>query len=1131
MESKPAKTTGPAVTLPEFSVRRPVTVFVTMVTIGIFGWLTARQLPIELLPDLAYPTLTVQTVYPDAAPVSVEQFVTRPIEESVGVIPGVREMHSVSRAGMSEVILEFDWSESMDFAAMEARDRAGLAELPREAGRPRVLRFDPSLDPIVRLALRGDRPLDELRRIAERWLKPRLEAVPGVAAAKVRGGLDPEIQVEADEDRLAALGLTLDDLAQALRQENVNRPGGTVKDFGAVYLVRTLHEFEDLEQLKRTVVRTVDDRIVRIEDVAEVRRGHRDRVEITRFDAQEVVELALHREGSANTVSVAQEIELELDRLRGELADDLSLVLLTDQSRYIEAAIRQVWTAGLFGGLIAMLVLYFFLRDLLATLIITLTIPISVIATFLPMQHAGVTLNIMSLGGLALGIGMLVDNSIVVLEAIDRYRRKGLSRIEAAGRGAGEVSAAVTAATLTTVCVFLPIVFVKGVAGQLFYDLAVTVCCSLVASLLVSLTLIPMLSSLDLKTLRRIETWKLLSGVAQPLHELPKGAIKVGPMIFMPLGESPGFVLRQLGYALFPLRLALRILLVGVFLYGLKAIVHSLIGAFLGLWWVVKPLLHFVFLPFTALLEGTHKLYPGLLRGALRWRWAVLPVAFGLFVTAAGLIPTLGIDLVPNLAQGEFAFRLKLAEGTPLQTTSEIVERVESRLTKDPRFRRVFSVVGSLPSTASGRRTLGENLAQLNLVLPEGTRAPAEQAAVQRVREVLALFPDVEAERVRPSVLKVQPPVVVHLFGEDLDDLETASAVVIAGLGRLAHLRDITTSSEPGNPEITIVLDRERAARLGVRVDPVSRSLRRQISGELVGQFREAEERLDIRLRAEERARDRVEAVSELRFRLDNGAILPLSAIADVRLGRGPASIHRTDGSRVVQITAEIEGGDLGGTLDTVREAIAGFDLPIGVVAEMGGQDEELRTSFDSLKLALSLGIFLVYVVMAVQFESLRYPLVILLSVPLGLVGVVAALGLTGTSISVLALLGGVMLAGIVVNNAIVLVDAIHRRRRAGAALDEAIQQAGAERLRPILMTTATTVFGLLPLALGIGAGDELRRPMAWTVIGGLTAATLLTLIVIPCLYRSMTRATTQDAGAPEPSGIAPGTISGGALP
>jgi len=1101
------------VNLPEFSVRRPVTVFVSVVTLLIFGGLTLEQLPIELLPDLAYPTLTVQTDYPDAAPTSVEQFVTRPIEESVGVIRGIRSMHSVSRAGVSEVILEFDWSESMDYAAMEARDKAGLAELPREAGQPRVLRFDPSLDPIVRLAFAGDRPLDEMRQLAERWIKPRIEAVPGVAAAKVRGGLDPEIQVEANEDRLAALGLTLDDLAQALRQENVNRPGGTVKDHGAVYLVRTLHEFTDLEQLERTVVREANNRIVRVEDVAEVRRGHKDRQEITRSGSREVVELSLHREGSANTVTVAQEIEQELMRLRSDLPEGLSLTILADQSGYIESAIRQVWSAALIGGIIALIVLYFFLRDLWTAGVIALTIPISVIATFLPMSRADVTLNIMSLGGLALGIGMLVDNSIVVLEAIDRYRKKGFSRADAAARGAKEVASAVTAATLTTVCVFLPIVFVRGIAGQLFYDLAVTVCFSLLASLIVSLTLIPMLQSLDPQTFRRIEPGQLLRGTAE--STLPRGSIKIGPAVFLPVAQDPGLFARLFGYLLLPLRVVLRALVCAV-LYAVKGLILVIVTVAVGLWWVLSRLLAVLFLPFTAALEIIRRTYPGVLRASLRARWAVLPLAFALFVLAVAAVPTLGTDLVPDLAQGSFAFRLKLPEGTPLNSTSEILERVESRLVDDPRFARVFSLAGSLPSTASGRNTRGENLAQLNLVLPDGARTDDERAAVERVREVLSLFPDVEAELVHPSVLKVQAPVVVHLFGEHLEDLEIASGLATDALGRLADLRDITTSSEPGNPEITIELDRDRAERLGVRVDPISRSLRRQIRGEVVGQFREEEERLDIRLRAEEESRNRADSVRDLRFRLENGSVLPVSAIAEVKLSRGPAAIHRVDRSRVVEITAEIDGSDLGGTLDIVRATMTALRLPPGVVAEMAGQGSEMATSFGSLKLALALAVFLVYVVMAVQFESLRYPLVILLSVPLGLVGVVTALKLTASSVNVLALIGVVMLAGIVVNNAIVLVDAIQRRRAAGAALDNAILKAGAERLRPILMTTATTVFGLLPLALGWGAGDELRRPMAWTVIGGLTAATLLTLVVIPCLYRGMTR--DERVGAAEPN-------------
>ncbi|MFC2174162.1 efflux RND transporter permease subunit, partial [Acidobacteriota bacterium] len=482
--------------LPEFAVKRPIATTMAVLAVWLFGLISLFQLPVELLPDLSYPTLTIQTVYPDAAPVSVEQFVTRPIEESVGVIPGVRDLRSTSRAGLSEVILEFEWDESMDVKAMDVREKLSLVELPREAEQPRVLRFDPSLDPIIRIAFSGERPLDELRQLAERWIKPRFEAVRGVAAAKVRGGLEPEIMVEADEDRLAALGLTLGDLGAALESANVNQPGGTLKDWGAVYLIRTLHEFEDLDQIRRTVVRETAAGRVRVEDVAAVARGHRDRQEVSRFNGIETVELALHREGSANTIAVSKAVREELADLKKNFPEDLDLTILTDQSLYISESIRLVWSAALLGGILAIFVLYFFLRDVWPTFIIALTIPVSVIVTFLFIRQAGVTLNIMSLGGLALGVGMLVDNAIVVLEAIDR-RRRHEPRREAAIKGAKEVAGAVTAATLTTVSVFFPIVFVRGVAGQLFYDLSVTVCISLSASLVISLTLIPALAAID----------------------------------------------------------------------------------------------------------------------------------------------------------------------------------------------------------------------------------------------------------------------------------------------------------------------------------------------------------------------------------------------------------------------------------------------------------------------------------------------------------------------------------------------------------------------------------------------------------------------------------------------------------
>jgi HAE1 family hydrophobic/amphiphilic exporter-1 len=551
-----------------------------------------------------------------------------------------------------------------------------------------------------------------------------------------------------------------------------------------------------------------------------------------------------------------------------------------------------------------------------------------------------------------------------------------------------------------------------------------------------------------------------------------------------------------------------------------RSLIRLIIWLVVVIWAGVSPALEVVFWPFTRVIDRLGRSYPRALSAALRARWAVLPLAFAVFVMAVAAVPLLGTNLVPDLSQGEFAFRVRLPEGTTLESSAEIIDRVERRSLADGRFTRIFSVVGSWPSTASGRQTLGENLAQINFVLPDDARAEDEAAAIERVRGIFALFPNVEAEVAHPSVLSVRPPLAVHLFSENLADLEVAAGTAADMMWDLPAVHDVATSSEPGNPEIKIELDRERAADLGVRAEPLSRSLQRQIGGEIVGQFREEEQRLDIRLRASEVWRDRANEIAALRFRLDNGTIVPVSAFANVSLERGPAAIHRIGGGRVAQVTAKVASADLGHSLEEMKTELAGLDLPASVVAEPAGQDEELRVSFASLRLALALAIFMVYVVMAVQFESLRYPFVILLAVPLGIVGVVLGLLLTGTSISVLALIGAVMLAGIVVNNAIVLVDAINRRRRHGEELGAAIVGAGRERLRPILMTTATTVLALLPMALGLGAGDELRRPLAITVIGGLTVATLLTLVVIPCLYRAMTRTVRDEVREPGLAGL-----------
>ena len=1094
--------------------RRPVAVLVCTVAVAVFGALAARELPVDLLPDVSYPTLTIQTEYPDAAPVSVERFVTRPIEEAVGVIQGVRDLRSTSRAGLSEVVLELEWGEPLDLRALDVREKLGTVELPREAEPPRVLRYDPGLDPVLRLGLSGpvasglapgeagrearerrEQELDELRRLAERFLEPRLEAVRGVAAARVRGGRDPEIVVEADEDRLAAHGLVLADLSRALQAEDVNLPAGTLEDMGSVFLVRTLHELRDLEAIRATVLRETPQGRVRIGDVAEVRRTGKDQEEATRDGGRETVEIAVHREGSANVLAVAAAVRAEVEVLQKELRPGLTLNILSDQSGAIGMAVDEVESSALLGGLLTVLVLWFFLRDARATAVIGLTIPISVLATLLLMRQASVSLNVMSLGGLALGIGMLVDNSIVVLEAIDRHRRMGRPRLEAAIHGAGEVAAAVTSSTLTTVAVFFPVVFVHGIAGQLFRDLALTVCASLLASLAVALTLMPALAGLSAGGREPAPGPAPEPAAQQPelvVAARAPGALRLGPVWLPAAVPGEGLLARGVTQLLLPLR-------------ALTLIVAVIL---LGLGWCLTWAFHALSAPLARALEAVGRAYPRLVTRALRARHAVLAAAGLLFGLALLIVPRLPTQLLPDLNRGEFAFRLRWPEGTPLETTSQVLERIEAPLLGDPRFARVFSVAGSLPAAGLGRQTLGENLAQLDLVLAGAARgdAAAEAAAVARVREVLAGFPGVVAERVQPTLLSLAPQVEVLIYADDLELLERSTEAVELALARVPGLADVGSTREPGSPEVRIEVDRERAAALGVAAEVVGEALRRQIRGEVVAKLREEEDRIDLRLRAAPRYRARTADLGALRVPLANGGAVPVSSVARVEVTRGPAAIHRSSGGRVARVSASAPVRDLGRLQDAVRAALARLELPPGAVAELAGQDQELSASLQSLQAALALAVFLVFVVLAVQFESLLQPFVVLLTVPLAVVGVVGALVLTGTPLGVLPLMGTVVLAGIAVNNSIVLVDAINRRRSEGQALDAALAAAGRERLRPILMTTLTTVLALLPMALDGGAGSELRRPLALALLGGLSASTVLTLVVTPCTYRLLIR-------------------------
>ncbi len=1045
------------------SIRRPVTVFMTTLGVVIFGAVAATRLDVDLLPDISYPSLTVRTDLPDAAPGDVEQFVTRPVEEGVGVVPGLVRLHSISRPGQSEVTLEFASGTRMDLASLAVREKLDLVTLPREAKRPAVLRFDPSLDPIMRMRLSGGGNLQRLRRIAEQTVKSDLEGAPGVAAVKVVGGEEQEIGVEVDAGRLSAVGLTLADVSRRLADENINLAGGSLTEGESEYLIRATNQFADPREIGRVILASRPAGLVRLSDVATVGRVAKDREVVARLDGAEAVEIAIYKEGDANTVSVARAVQRRVDRL--QLPPPMKLVKVADQSRFIQNAVNDVtWSAGL-GGVLAVLVLFAFLRRLGVTLVVALSIPVSVFATFIIMYRGGLSLNLMSLGGLALAVGMLVDNSIVVLESVFRSREEGDAPRVAASRGAATVAMAVAASTLTTVAVFFPLVFVEGLAGQLIRDQALTITFSLLASLAVALTLVPTLSAM---------------GVRAPAGDAPGAA-----------GERRrGRWATSLGWAL------------GVLLYLPRTVGRG--AAWLGR--SGRPAVERSLRPFDLAYGAVERHYPSLVRGALRHRGRVLAAStLGLALTlAVGLM--LPRNLFPPFSQGEFHFNVRLAEGTALHVTDATLERIAATVRDDPRVRFVYTSAGQTDLSAFAGSAREANRGQIAVQLRRATDRSAEEDVAGRLRRAMDAVPGLGYDFERPSLLSVRSPVEVEVYAYDLDTLRSVSQAVAARLAAVAGIEDLESSMRLGDPEVQIAFDRDRLAAMALDPAGASRMVRNAVQGEAATQFSDLDRKLDVRVRASEGERSVVAELANLEVGRNQGRPVPLGAVAAVSISRGPAEIRRISQQRAAVVSANLEGRDLASAARDIQAALDGLAVPPGVRVTLAGQNSELAESFDSLRFALILAVFLVYLVMASQFESLLHPFVIMFTLPMAIVGVVLSLLVTGTSVNVMVLIGMVVLAGIVVNNGIVLIDYTKQLRARGVAKVEALVEAGTVRLRPILMTTMTTVLGLLPMALGFGEGAEVRAPLALTLIGGLTTGTVLTLVVLPVVYATLDR-------------------------
>jgi HAE1 family hydrophobic/amphiphilic exporter-1 len=1116
--------------LVEFSTRRRVTVAMFWITMFLFGSIALSSLKVNLLPDLSYPTLTVRTEYTGAAPSEIETLISEPVEEAVGVVKNLRKLKSVSRTGQSDVVLEFAWGTDMDQASLEVRDKMEVLQLPMEAKAPVLLRFNPSTQPIIRLALSSKtagktdadsiRQLTELRRYADDDLKKKLEPVAGVAAVKVGGGLEDEIQVDIDQQKLAQLNLPIDTVIQRLQQENINISGGRLEQGSQRYLVRTVNQFATVEEIRNMLVTTqsgggsdaasaaqqmaaiaassgdaatmaaaasvqsassggsssiAGGMPIRLKDIADVRQGYKEREGVIRLAGKEAVELAIYKEGDANTVATADAIKAQLEKMKAQIPPEVELATIEDQSTFINHAISDVKVDAVIGGLLAILVIFLFLRDGWSTFVVALSLPASIVTTFFFMDQLGLSLNVMSLGGLALATGLVVDDSIVVLESIAKARERGLGVLESAIVGTREVSMAVVASTLTTIAVFLPLIFVQGIAGQLFRDQALTVAIAIGVSLVVSMTLIPMLSSLKGRPPLAFPEeaphpdWKPESRWQKPLAATSRG-IGAGVRGFF------------FGIAWFFVRIW----------RGIAAVVGP----------VMRKASDWAMVPYDKAERGYIKLLPA----ALKKPWLVLGFAGAAFVLTLLAIPLLGSDLIPQLAQDRFEMTVKLPPGTPLRETDALVRELQEKHAKDDGITALYGVSGSGTRLDASPTESGENIGKLSIVMANGGSDELEAVQSEKMRATMKAHPGAQVDFRRPELFSFSPPLEIELRGSDLGTIEKAGQKMAAMLRKNPHYTDVKSTVEEGFPEIQIRFDQDRAGALGLTTRQIADVVVKKVRGDVATRYSFRDRKIDVLVRAQESDRATVQSIRQLIVNPGSNRPVTLESVADVVATTGPSEIHRADQVRVAIVSANLRDIDLGGAVQEVRDMVAEDNLGAGVGMHIGGQGEELAESVKSLLFAFGLAIFLVYLVMASQFESLLHPFVILFTIPLAMVGAVLALLLTRSPVSVVVFIGLILLVGLVTKNAIILIDKVNQLREAGVAKRDALVQGAQSRLRPIIMTTLCTLFGFLPLALAFGEGAEVRSPMAITVIGGLLVSTLLTLLVIPVVYDLLDR-------------------------
>jgi len=1026
--------------IPRLAIHRPVTMFMISGVITLLGAISLTRLPVDLMPEFEQPTLTVRTTYTGVGPLEMEELITRPMEQAVSAVPGLTRVESTSSEGQSQVRLNFDWGADLGEAADEVRTRIDRMRnrLPEDADPPTIFKFDSNALPIMQLGVEGDFDPVTLREMTQNDLSPRFERVDGVAAVQVNGGLRRQIHVELSKEKITALNLSVASIVQTLQNENQNTPLGEIYQGDASFLVRSLGQFQNVEDIRNVVVMTRQGVPIYMRDIAEVKDSTEERRSFMRINGKPGVQLQVQKQSGKNTISVAKGVKAEVARVNAEV-QNVHMLVMQDNSLFIERAINNVQEHALVGGILVVLIIFAFLRDFRSTLIVSTSIPVSVIGTFALLYFSGYTLNTMTFGGLALGIGMIVDAAIVVLENTHRHLHMGKDRMTAAIEGSEEVWSAILASTLTHIAVFIPLLFLSGTASIMFTQLSVVVMFSLAMSLFVAVTIVPVLCS---RWLRTPDQEAARSGITGALYRVSE-----------------------------------------------------------------------------RFLERMDEAYRKAIHVALSHRPTVIAVAAALVAAAVVIYPRIGVELLPQTDEGEVNVNVELAVGTRIEPTEVALLQLEDMIREHvPELRSIITQGGGGGGGGGGFGGFGGNTnrGQIRLILSkreERTRTNDEIS--QALRRELAGLPGVIV-RANPAGGNFQMArllgggggggngdsrLSLEIRGHDLDDARRVAADVVRVMEDTPGIADVRLGRDEGRPEISVRVDRPKAAMLGMTVQSVATTIQTNVAGTTAAQFRERGNEYPVVVRLRESDREFVSDVGQVLLSTPGGRVVPAKSVMDVTRDAGPVQIDRKNMERITRVQAETEVA-LSDAVTNVQQRLPQVSVPNDFSVGFGSEVEEQAKSFNQLRLVLILAVVLVYAVMASQYESLRDPFIIMFSIPVAGIGVVLSLLLTNTPFSMQAYIGIIMLAGIVVSNAILLVDYINTlRHRDKLPLRDAVELGGRTRLRPILMTSIATMLGLVPMALGLGDGGELQAPLARVVIGGLLASTMVTLVLVPAVY------------------------------